>query len=99
MDAELPHHHSEAHLMVAFDDAEIIVERVNIQFCRPVVGVDRETAATADGPRCIVWTRKVRLDSDVPVAAVALAEVRRSLAAVEFVIGRAGGIDDICPDE
>src|SRR5262249_53911479 len=72
-----------------------IVERVNVQFCRAVVGVDCEPATSAYGPRCIVGTREVRLNSDVSIPTIARGEICRSLPAMEFVEGDAGGIDDI----
>ena len=95
MDAEAPRHHPDAHLVLAFDNAEIIVEWVNIQLCRSIIRVDDETATTADVPCGIVRSREKGLDTDVSISAVALAEVRRGLAAVEFVEGHAGGIDDV----
>src|SRR5947208_13911801 len=99
MDAEGARDDSQTHLVVSFDDAEIIVERENVQLCRSVIRVDHETAATADVPCCIVRGREKGLDADVTVAAVALAEVRGGLAAMEFVEGRACGIDDVCAEQ
>src|SRR5262245_1794036 len=96
MDVVASHHDTKAELVVVANDADIIVDRIDAQFCRPVIGVNcKTTAITANGERCIVRSWKIRLDSEVPVAAVAIAEVRRSLAADEMVPGRTGGVDDI----
>src|SRR5262245_10009530 len=96
MDVVASHHDTKAELVVVVNDADIIVDRIDAQFCRPIIGVDcKTTAIAANGERGIVRGWKIRLDSKVPVAAVAIAEVRRSLAADEMVPGRAGGIDDI----
>src|SRR5579871_4532450 len=84
-----------AELVVAFDDADIIVESVDVQDRRPPVRIDDEAAATADGNRHIVRSRKIGLDSEMPDTAVALAEIRSSLAAREAVVRYAGSIDDI----
>ena len=52
MDIVAAGHDAKAVLRVSVDDADIIVDRVNAQLCRPIVGVDGETAAiTGDGKR------------------------------------------------
>src|ERR1051325_11549140 len=82
--------------MIAANDAHIIVESVQSEVGRTRRGAHNEAASGAvDRERCVIGSRKVGVDSEVPHAAIALAEVRFGFATDKIVPIGAETVNDV----